>query len=575
MRSLLGYLRPYWKAALAAPALMMLEVFCDLLQPRLLADIIDIGIAQGDITYLIRTGVFMVGAALIGAAGGIGCTIYASYAAQNFSTDLRKDVYARIQSFSFRDLDRFHTASLITRLTNDITQLMNLVLMMLRILVRAPLMFVGGIIMACIVDPGLSAIALSVMPVLIVVLVIVIRKGFPLFTKVQTALDRVNDVVRENLAGIRVVKAFVRGAYEKERFGSANDELANTSVTAGLVVGGVMPLMMLLMNTSIVLLIWFGGIHVHTGIIAVGKIMALINYIMMILFSLMMSAMMIMNASRAKVSGDRVSEILRTEPSIAATPHTGAANASVVDGSVSFSSVYFRYPEGGADALSDISFTVQPGKTLAILGATGAGKSTLINLIPRFYDVTGGSVTVGGTDIRHIDLHTLRASMAIVQQETILFSGTIRDNIRWGRDDADDTAVEDAARAVQAHDFITGFPDGYGSLIGQRGVNLSGGQKQRIAIARALIRRPKILILDDSTSAVDMGTEARIQRSLRTRLSATACIVIAQRISSVIDADMIIILEDGRITATGTHTELIASSDAYREIYRSQMGDDQ
>ena len=587
MRMLLRYLKPYWKPSVIAPALMLIEVFCDLLQPHFLADIVDIGIARGDIGFVLRSGAFMTAAALIGAVGGIGCTVFATHAAQNFATDLREDLFRRIGSFSFADLDKFHTASLITRLTNDIVQLQNLVLMMLRILVRAPLMFIGGIAMAFAVNPSLALISLSTMPVIVIVLVLVIRKGFPMFNTVQKKLDRVNDVARENLTGVRVIKAFVRSAYERGRFGTANDELTSISIKAGRVVGGVMPLMMLLMNVSMIILLWSGGYRVKDGTLAVGQILALVNYVMMILFSLMMSAMMLMNASRAKVSGDRVVEVLTTEPSILdgdggqKTRTTAAAEVSAErtspmrEGIITFEGVSFRYPAShGGDVLIDISFTARPGETLAILGATGAGKTTLVDLIPRFYDVTRGAVRIDGIDVRAMGLDDLRAPIAMILQESILFSGTVRENIRWGKSDATDAEIEKAAVAAEAHGFVSGFKDGYDTIIGQRGVNLSGGQKQRIAIARALVRDPKILIMDDSTSAVDIGTEGRIQRALRERLAHTTCIIIAQRINSVMDADRILILENGRISDTGTHAGLMKGSATYRDIYRSQIGDE-
>ncbi|MBZ4645719.1 MAG: ATP-binding cassette, subfamily multidrug efflux pump [Clostridiales bacterium] len=573
MKRLALYLKPYWAAVLLAPLLMLVEVVCDLLQPTLMSRIVNIGVGSGDAGYIIKTGTLMLGIALLGMAGGIGCTIFAVIASQNFGTDLRADLFQKIQSFSFANLDKLKTESLITRLTNDVMQVQHVVLMMLRILVRAPLLFVGGIVMAVAINPVLACISLAVIPVMIGILAFVITKSFPLFAAVQEKLDRVNRVMRENLTGVRVVKAFVRSDYEISRFGKANDELMEITVKASRFVGMTMPIIMLLMNTGVVAVTWLGGYRVNSGNIQVGHVIALINYIMQILFALMMSTMMLMSATRAKASADRIIEVLDMELDIG--NDSEACRNVVKAGRVEFKHVSFRY-EGtsGADVLQDVSFTANPGETIAILGATGAGKSTLINLIPRFYDATEGRILIDGVDVRDMEPQYLRSIISVVLQESILFSGTIRDNIRWGRKDATEEEVVEAAKAAQAHDFIMGFPHGYDTVLGQRGVNLSGGQKQRLSIARALLKKPLILIMDDSTSAVDLETESRIQASLKELMKNTTCFIIAQRINSVVEADKIIVLENGRVADIGSHGDLMRSSRVYQEIYRSQTGEE-
>jgi ATP-binding cassette subfamily B multidrug efflux pump len=571
MRRLFKYLKPYWKAAILAPLLMCVEVAADLMQPTLMARIVDAGIGRGDIGFILRTGVTMIVVVLFGAVGGIGCTVYATRAALCFATDLRRDLFRKVQGFSFANLDRFAVSSLVTRLTNDVVQLQNLVLAMLRILVRSPLLCLGGIVMAVAINPRLSMILLVAVPVLLAGLLLLIRKGFPLFTEVQKRLDRVNAVMQENLSGIRVVKASVREEHEERRFAAANDSLRDATVAASRMLALTSPLSMAIMNASVVAVLWFGGTRVPSGGITVGQIMAFINYMVQILFSLMMVTFLLVGVSRAKASSDRVREVLETGIDILDPP--GAARTAVAEGRVVFERVAFRYREaGGEPLLRGVSFSADPGETVAILGSTGSGKSSLVNLIPRFYDATEGRVLVGGRDVREYRLEDLRAAIGVVPQDPILFSGTVRENLRWGRADATDAEIEEAARSAQAHDFIMGFPQGYGTVLGQRGVNLSGGQRQRLAIARALVRRPRILILDDSTSAVDAGTESRIQKALRETLKETTRLLIAQRISSVIDADRIVILENGRVESTGTHRELLAKSPVYADICRSQTG---
>ena len=572
MKRLLVYLKPYWKMVILAPLLMVIEVVCDLSQPTLLAKIVDDGIAKGDIDLIIRTGLLMVGVAFIGMIGGVGCTIASSIASQGFGADLRSAVFRKIQSFSFSNLDRFKPSTLITRLTNDITQLQQLVLMSLRIVVRAPLLFLGGIVMAVSINSRLSTILFIAIPLQITAFLYLMRKGFPLFTIMQQKIDKVNAVIRENLAGIRVVKAFVREDMEKSRFNSANEDLMNTSIRAFMPIITLMPFIMLVMNLSVVAVLWFGGLLVARENMHVGEIMAFINYLTQILFSLMMIGNIFIFISRASASAQRVSEVLDTEVDIE-NPVNPDTNP-ITEGEVIFENVSFSYDgAGGEPVLKDISFTAYHGETVAIVGTTGSGKSTLVSLIPRLYDVTKGRILIDGRDVREIDIDVLRSAISIVLQETILFSGTIKENILWGNEFATDEEVIEIAKIAQAHDFIMSFPDGYDTQIGQRGVDLSGGQKQRIAIARALIKKPVILILDDCTSAVDLATERRILRGLKS-ISRCTTFIIAQRISTVMNADKILVLDDGRLIAQGTHSELLVTCPIYQDIYKSQIGEE-
>lgn len=570
MLKIFKYLKPYWKVAVLAPLLMFIEVITDLMQPTLLATIVDKGIAVGDTQLIFQTGLKMFGLALLGFLGGFGCIIASSVASANFGADLRLILFKRVQNFSFANLDEFKTSSLVTRLTNDVSQVQNMTMMMMRILVRAPLLCIGGIIMAVSINAKLAVILLVAIPAMAIILTIIIRRAFPMFNVVQKRLDKVNAIMLENLSGIRVVKAYVRSDRETERFKDANKRFRDINIEAFSRIVLTMPVMMLIMNLSVVAVLWFGGIQVNQKGMEVGQIIAFITYLTQILFSLLMVSFVLMMISRAKASADRINEVLDTKVDIIDDPD--AINKPIKEGRVEFKNVSFRYEDaGGEPVLNDITFTARPGETIAILGSTGVGKSTLVNLIPRFYDPTEGQVCVDGIDVKKIKLLTLRQSIGVVLQETILFSGTIKDNLKWGKEGACDEDIIEAAKTAQAHDFIMSFPEGYATKLGQRGVNLSGGQKQRLAIARALVKKPAILIMDDSTSAVDMGTEARIQRALRELMEKTTCFIIAQRISSVINADKIIVLDDGHIVALGKHEELMKTSAIYRDIYKSQI----
>lgn len=565
------FLKPYWRWAALAPMLMMLEVAMDLLQPRMVQRIVDEGIARLDLTVVLQTGALMVLFAAIGAPGGIFNGYFAEKASQAFGADLREALFRKVQTFSFHNLDELDTGQLITRLTNDVTQMQEAIVMVLRMLVRAPLLLVGSLIMAVVTSPQLSFLPVILIPIVLALVVWIVKRATPLFTKVQERLDALNEVMQENLAGVRVVKAFVRGLHEIKRFGVANNNLADQTIEAARTVAIIPAFMMLIMNFAIVSVLWFGGVEVTRGGMHVGQIIAFVNYLTTTLFSLVMVSQMIIQMARAEASAKRIQAVLDTVPDVQNRPN--ARQFMTGQGRVAFENVTFSYNGNGGDpVLKGVSFTAEPGQTVALLGTTGAGKSSLVHLIPRFYDVRSGRVTIDGVDVREIEQETLRRSIGVALQEVVLFSGTIRDNIRYGRPDASEEEVITAAKAAQAHDFILSFPQGYDTELGQRGVNLSGGQKQRIAIARALLVKPSILILDDSTSAVDVETEVKIQDALEKLMQNRTSFVIAQRISTVLNADKILVLEDGQVAAQGTHRELMASSPIYRDIYESQLG---
>lgn len=566
-RSLSGFLGPYKLWVILAPLLMAVEVGMDLLQPRLIQRIIDDGIGQSDLGLVWRTGLLMLVFAIIGMLGGTLCSLFAILASQGFGADLRGTLFGKVQSLSFGNLDRLETGKLITRLTNDVTQLTDVVAMMLRIMVRAPLLLVGSLLMATLTSPRLAILFVVLIPLVACIILYAFRRMFPLFGVVQKRLDALNGVLQENLAGVRVVRVFARARFELERFFETNASLKDANLAAIRTMVIVMPAMMLILNFGVVAALWFGGVQIDRGGLQVGELIAFINYLIQTLFALMMSSMLVVRFSRAEASAERVAEVLASEPEI--VPAANPVRELAGRGEVVFDRVTFRYDPDSEPVLRDISFTAKPSQVIAILGATGSGKSTLVNLIPRFYDVTEGHVLIDGVDVREIDEAALRNAIAIALQESILFTGTIRENIRFGRPDASDDEVRAAAEMAQASEFIDALAEGYAAIVGQRGVNLSGGQKQRIAIARALMLKAPILILDDSTSAVDVTTERRIQEALS--VVRQTCFIVAQRISAVVGADVILVLDDGRIVAQGTHEDLIATSDVYRDIYESQM----
>jgi ATP-binding cassette subfamily B protein len=579
MRRLTRFLRPYWHWTILAPVTMLLGVVTDLMQPRMIQRIVDEGIAQGDLSVVIDSGLWMVGLSLVGTVGGIGSTILAVLASQGFGTDLRDALFAKVHSLSFGNFDELGTGGLITRLTSDVSQLQQLVSMLLRIMIRAPLLIAGSLVMAILTSPRLALMFVVLVPLIGVILGWVVNRAYPMFGDVQERLDDLNTVVQENLAGVRVVKAFVRAAYEIGRFGRVNDALMAMTVRAARVVALAGPAIRTALYLGVVAAVYLGGVQVVAGDLRIGQVIAFVYYLTRTSWALMFVSMLSMRVARAQASAERIQELLESVPQV--RDRAGARQSFVPKGRVAFDGVTFGYAgDGNEPVLRKVAFEAEPGQTVAVLGATGSGKSTLVNLIPRFYDVSDGAVTVDGVDVRDLDQAALRQHIGVAQQEPVLFGGTIRDNIRYGRPDATEDEVVAAAKAAQADAFITALPDGYDSVLGQRGVNVSGGQKQRIAIARALLVRPKVLILDDSTSSVDVETEAKIQESLEELLNSrdglagrlNTTFVVAQRISTVLNADKILVLDDGRIAAEGTHGELMASSALYREIYDSQLG---
>ena len=570
MRKIFDYIKPYQKLAILAPVMMLLEVAAELSMPKIMTFLINQGVGEGNTGLIIKTGTGMLVIALIGIIGGVGCLICSSVVSQRTGTDLRKAAFEKIQEFSFHNIDTFSTPSLITRLTNDITQIQLVIMMCLRMMVRSPLLCVGSIIMAFSINVKIALIFIAVVLLLTMAVVFILRMALPKFKLVQEKLDKVNTVMRECLAGIRVVKAFVRNEYEMEKFSEVNEDYKQTTISAFKIMMLMMPVMMILVNGTIIVILWFGGLQAYAGVMDVEEIMACITYLMQMMLATMMLAMNFMFISRAKISADRISEILETDVDIVdpAEPKLPAE----VKGKVEYKNVAFRYKMGSGDAvLENISFTAEPGETIGILGETGSGKSTLVNLLPRLYDVTEGQILVDGIDVRDYKISDLRQRVAVVLQETILFSGTISDNIRWGKKDATEEEIIAAAKAAQAHDFIMELPNQYDTELGQRGVNVSGGQKQRISIARALIQNPAIIIFDDSTSAVDSLTEKNIRQGMKETHNDCTKFIIAQRISSVRHADKILVLSGGKIIAQGDHNNLMKTSADYQEILASQM----
>ena len=555
-----------------APLFMLLEVAMDLAQPMLMSRIIDVGVKNGDKAYIVWMSIGMCLCALIGIVGGVGNMYFSTKAGYGFARDLRSAVYRKIQSFSFANVDNFKTGSLITRTTNDVTQIQNAFTSCIRMLVRSPFLCIGGIVSVLMISPKLSLVVLTAVPFLVILIVFLLNKGRKLFSSMQKKLDRVNTVMQESLSGIRVIKAFARSEHENNKFRNANGDLTEVSMKAMRMMSYAFPMVGFIMNVTMILMYLFGGKMVFTCQLQPGEIMAFSNYITQILMSLTMSSFTLMFLSRAGVSFRRVNEVLDTKSDIY---DGGNTDLKIKKGEVEFRNVSFSYPgQAGDPVLGNISFTAKPGETVAILGATGSGKSTLINLIPRLYDVTKGSVLIDGVDVRDYTLDNLREGIGYALQENVLFTGTIEENLRWGDEEASSEKIAKVSDIAQADSFVEKLPDRYETVLGQRGVNLSGGQKQRLCIARALMKDPKILILDDSTSAVDLTTEAKIQTALRNVFSEMTVFIVAQRISSVMDADKILVMENGNIIDSGTHNELISRCSVYREIVSSQLGEE-
>ncbi|WP_282938495.1 ABC transporter ATP-binding protein [Paenibacillus sp. RC67] len=573
MTRMFAFLTPFRWPIAAVLVLIFLQSLSDLYLPTLMADIVDKGIVEGDIPYIFRIGAFML---LVAAAGAI-CSVTASFlsakTASGFGLGVRNRVFAHVENFSLQEFDKIGTASLITRTTNDITQVQQVLTMMLRMMISAPMMCIGGIIMAVNKDAKLSLVLVVVLPVLAAAIAIIASRGMPLFKAMQIKLDRLNLVLREGLTGIRVIRSFNRIDHEQQRFQEANRDLTATATKVNRIMAAMMPIMMLVMNFSSMAIIWFGSNRISSGHMQVGDLMAFLQYAMQIMFSLIMMSMMFVMIPRASVSAVRINEVLDMTPTM--TDPSEGKRTDARKGYIEFDRVSFSYPGAEQPAISDISFSASPGEITAIIGGTGSGKSTLISLIPRFYDVSGGSIRVDGVDVREMTQQDLREKIGLVPQKAVLFSGTIADNIRYGHEEATDEEMRHAASISQATEFISAMPDGYDSIIAQGGTNLSGGQKQRLSIARALVRKPEIYVFDDSFSALDFKTDAKLRAALKSETGDATVIIVAQRVSTVMDADRIIVLDEGGIAGIGNHKELMASSEVYREIVASQLSEEE
>ncbi|RDU36767.1 ABC transporter ATP-binding protein [Neobacillus piezotolerans] len=568
MSKIFSFLKPYRIHMAIALFLMLVELIVELWQPLLMARIIDEGVLKKDLNLVLQGGAIMLGVSALAFASGIINSFYAGHASQSFGYDVRKALFEKVQSFSFANFDRFSTSSLVTRMTNDVTMIQNTVFMSLRIMLRAPLLIIGGLVMAMVVDLKLGLILAGVTPFLILFLSWAMIKARGYFLSMQKNLDRVNSVLRENLTAMRLIKAFLRGGHEIGRFMEANGRLREKTVSAFRLIEYTTPVLMLAMNAGILAVLWFGSFEVSTGETKVGEVVAIINYGTRITSALSIVSMIIMIFSRARASGQRIAEVFETEVDLVDAP-LPYKEKPVPYGKIEFKSVSFQYPGTSTPVLENISFTAKPGSTVAILGATGSGKTSLFQLIPRLYDIAEGEILIDGADIRKMKLETLRRQIGYVPQDVLLFTGTVAENISWGKENASEQDITEAAVNAQIHESIEKFPEGYESRIGQKGVNLSGGQKQRISIARALVRKPKILLLDDSTSALDMKTESNLLKALKKYKCTT--LIITQKISTAMSADSILLLEDGKIKAAGTHAMLIRTEPLYRRIYETQL----
>ncbi|MEX6701113.1 ABC transporter ATP-binding protein [Peribacillus frigoritolerans] len=571
MKKLSSFLKPYWLLIILALSLMIVELGVELLQPLFIAKIIDDGILRKDLSVVIKWGSVMVGLSVFSFLGGIVNSFTASHVSQSFGHDVRTSLFGKIQAFSFANLNNIPTSSLITRMTNDVTQLQNTVFMGLRIMARAPLIVIGGAIMAIAVDLKLSLVLVISIPVLVFFLGWVMKRAAKLFKLVQKKLDNVNGVMRENLIGMRLIKAFLRKEHEIGRFDDANEELKRKTVSSLRLIETTMPVLMLVMNVAILIILWLGSEFITTGDIQVGEVVAIVNYATRIAASLSVFSWLIMVISRAKASAERVTEIFETSIDIdegKAESKSGAVNG----GGIKFLDVSFRYPGTETPILKNLTFSIDPGESLAIIGATGSGKTSLFQLIPRLYEVESGSIQIDGQDLKDIPLNSLRNRIGYVPQEALLFSGTIKNNVAWGKEGASMEEIMAAAMHAQVHETVMKLPKQYETELGQKGVNLSGGQKQRLSIARALVRKPKILLLDDSTSALDLKTESKLLAALKDYTCTT--LIITQKISTAMEADKILLLESGQVLALGKHQDLMQTSDLYRKIVRSQFGEE-
>ena len=564
-------LRGYKWSLVLCPLLVLTFVVCETLQPMLMARIVDDGVMVKDIGVVTRVGLYMLGISFLGLGANIANVFISSNTSVGFATDLRGWLFDKIQTYSFAEIDKFNSVSLITRLTTDITRLQQVVLLGLRLMLRSPMMLVLAFVYVMRINSGLALIVAAAIPVLGVAVYFILKKGFPFFMRMQQKVDSLNAVVRENLINIRVVKSFVREKHESRKFSASNVDLQDISIRAANIIVTIFPVMQLVLNLSVIAVLWVGGNQVEQGNLKVGEMVSLVNYLMQILMSLMMMSMIIMNIARASASSDRILEVLDTESSLTDSPEALAQEDRIGRGSVSFKGVSFRYGGGETDVLHNISFDVRSGQTVAVVGATGSGKTTMLQLIPRLYDVTSGTLSVNGRDVRDYALEELHREVGMVLQKNVLFSGTIEENLRWGKEDASFDELVEATKAAQAHEFIMSFPEGYATVLGRGGVNLSGGQKQRICIARSLVARPKVLILDDSTSAVDTETEKKMREGLKEYLDGTTVFIATQRLRTMDEADMVLILDDGRVESFGTPAQLRGESAIYKEIVDSQQ----
>lgn len=570
---LFRFLKPFRTAVILVLILTFLQVFSNLYLPTLMSDIVDVGIVNGDISYIFKVGGFMLLVAALGVVVSIAASYFTAKSSMGFGKILRHEVFTHVEKFSLVGFDKIGTASLITRTTEDITQLQQALMIMMRIMIMAPMMAVGGIIMAVSKDAKLSLVIICAMPVLAVAIFLVVRKGMPLFKALQKKLDRLNLIQREGLTGIRVIRSFNRIDHEKKRFDDANHSYAGTAIKVNRIMAVMMPVLMLSLNFSMITIVWFGGLRVDHGNFQVGDLMAFLQYAMQIMMALMMGAMMFVMIPRAQVSAGRVNEVLETIPDIK-DPKQGR-QVDGRKGEVEFQHVTFSYPGAEKPAIADISFHARPGEITAIIGGTGAGKSTMINLIPRFYDIESGRLLIDGVDVRDMTQKTLRSKIGYVPQKAVLFTGTVADNIRYGKEEATDEEVQHAADIAQATEFIMDMEEGFDSKVTQGGTNVSGGQKQRLSIARALIKKPEIYVFDDSFSALDFKTDAKLRAALREEITDSTVLIVAQRVSTVMDADRIIVLEEGHVAGIGKHRELMETCGVYREIVSSQLSEEE
>lgn len=573
MIKIMKYLKPFSIIVAIIIVLVFVQALADLYLPTLLADIVDVGIVNGDTNYILRIGGFM----LLVTAGSAACSIFASFlssrTATGFGRDVRSKIFSQVTGFSLHEFDKLGTATLITRTTNDVNQVQQVLIMILRMMIYAPLIAVGGVIMAVSKDATLSLVLVVVIPVLVGSIILIASRGIPLFRIMQKRLDRVNLVLRENLTGIRVIRAFNRLSFEEHRFHGANSDLTDTAIKVNRIMGFLFPVMMLIMNFTSIAIIWFGAIRIDNGDMQVGSLIAFLQYAMQIMFAVLMLSMLFVMVPRAQASAVRINEVLDMQAEIndPAQPRHARDERGVVE----FRDVTFSYPGAEQPAISNISFIARPGEVVAIIGGTGSGKSTLVNLLPRFYDVDSGTVLVDGVDVREMTQEELRVKIGFVPQQAVLFSGTISENIKYGKEDATEEEVESAASTAQATEFITAMKEGFGSVISQGGTNVSGGQKQRLSIARALVRKPEIYLFDDSFSALDFKTDAKLRMALRKTTRDSTMILVAQRVSTVLDADKIIVLDEGKIAGMGNHKELLKSNEVYREIVASQLSEEE